>query len=283
MIAGLVADRRKVEKQPVGAILDEAVDVGVVGNEPIGADRQAVGHGTLDIVLEQPDRGRVRHRRLEHVDRARRPPRLEVDQRVDPAADGIAVEEGARTDQPRFLALVEQEGDAANQWPVLHQCRRLQHRRDPQPGVARAGPNRHAVVMRIDQDMRRGRFGADGHRHVAHPRAACPARLVQLVAGKAVIDPGAEAHRAKLGHQPIAHPVAGRAVGGVGRLVPQHARQPRLGPRGVELARAIGLPSLRREGQPARRRHHRQEADHNQSEQSEFAHHVPLASAAGPR
>ena len=108
VVARLVADRREVERQP--AALGEAVDVGVVGHQPVDVGRQRVGDGPVDRVRESGDCGAVRLAGLEHVDRPLDPARLEVDQAVDVAAERIG-EKGASADQAELFALVEQEDD----------------------------------------------------------------------------------------------------------------------------------------------------------------------------
>ena len=88
VVARFIADRGEVERQP--AALGEAVDVGVVGHEPVDVGRERVGDGPLHRPGEQGDRSAVRPAGLEHVDRTSDAARFEIDQAVDVRLSGSA-------------------------------------------------------------------------------------------------------------------------------------------------------------------------------------------------
>ena len=67
VVARFVADRRDVERQPFA--LGEAVDVSVVGQEPVDVGPERIGDRVRDRTAENGDCGGIRVIGLEHVGR----------------------------------------------------------------------------------------------------------------------------------------------------------------------------------------------------------------------
>ena len=216
MVAGFVADRSEIEGQPVA--VGEDVDVGVVGKQPVSADREAVGDRPNHRVGEQRDGSAIGNTGFEHVDRAGDTARFKIDQAVDPPGKRVAVEEGARTQQTEFLALVEQQSDGTRGRTVRKQSGEFEQGRHPDPVVGGAGPDRNAVIMGIDEEMP-ARLGAEADPDVADPGAGDPPLLHQRAAGKTVEDLWLKPECAKLIEQPVPDGIVGERVGGMRPLV----------------------------------------------------------------
>jgi hypothetical protein len=90
MVARLIADRREVERQP--AALGEAVDVGVIGHQPVDVRRKRIRDRMRDRRSVNIDRRRIRLARLEHVHRAANAACFEVDQAADVGAERVGEE-----------------------------------------------------------------------------------------------------------------------------------------------------------------------------------------------
>ena len=270
VIAGLVADRSDIERQP--AALVEAVDVSIIGHQPVDVGRERIGDGMRGGAREQRYRRGVRSAGFEHVGRTTHPARLKVDEAVDVAAERVG-EERARADQTQLLALVEQQDQRAFEWAVLHHPGHFEQGRDAHAVVRRTRSEGDAVVMRV-QEYRLASRRPDHGDHVADPRAAYSARLVKLVAGQLVADDRANSHALELSNDALTHRVAAGRIGGMGTLIAEHHCETRRGALRVELRWTIDRAHRRQLDQQRLGGHRSDQRGEQQGKQDDRPAHI---------
>ncbi|HEY1604632.1 MAG TPA: hypothetical protein VGF77_03450 [Allosphingosinicella sp.] len=276
VVARLVADDRIIEDGP--GTHGEHADVGRIGDELVEIRRHRIGDRMRGGAAIGVERAAVRAAGLEHDRRAGDAARLHVDQAVHPRRERIVLEKGRGAEQPRFLALVEQEVDGAARRMRLQQGSDLQHRGDTDPVIGRAGAGRRRIVMRGEEQMG-SIFRPKARDDVAHIGAADAPRFGRAVAGPGLRHPRREADAAKLRHQPLPRRIVRLSIDGMGPLVAEHAAEPLQRLLRVESPRR-GRGERRRPGQlPLQRQSRDQQQKHGDQSGSRLCHLVPFAPA----